>query len=214
MSHPYYLIFDYLIIGQVIEGQSTLDNLYKGYGDIPPFGKGPDQHMIQEQGNQYIRTYFPRIDFINSCVLLESTEEEEELIVEEEEGGGGGGGEIEHPEHGSDGIGASPNDIIVEPQHNVEVTAARFPLVPKPEDAIEPVVEPEDILLYHNSGGGSEFIINDGTSTDSGYVHVIYKVVFVLVVILIMLCLYRRYSDPKSYYRRRVKKTKSYDAEV
>ena len=175
--------------------------MYKGYGDIPPFGEGPDQHQIHDLGNQYIRTYFPRIDFINSCVLLENREE-------------GGGGEIEHPEHGNGGIGASHNDIIVEPQHNVEVTAAMFPLVPIAEGAIEPVVEPEDILPYHKSGGGSEFIINDGASTDSGYVHVIYKVVFVLIVVLIMLCLYRRYSDPKSYYRRRVKKTKSYDAEV
>lgn len=59
-------------LGKVIEGQETLDQLFKGYGDIPPFGNGPDQQMIYTQGNAYIRSKFPRVDFINFCTLLDS----------------------------------------------------------------------------------------------------------------------------------------------
>jgi peptidyl-prolyl cis-trans isomerase A (cyclophilin A) len=72
--------------GLVIEGQSTLDAVYKGYGDIPPFGKGPNQQKIHNQGNQYIRTEFPNIDFIKSCELEESkrdSEEESERLMQE-----------------------------------------------------------------------------------------------------------------------------------
>jgi peptidyl-prolyl cis-trans isomerase A (cyclophilin A) len=56
--------------GVVVDGQSTLDELYKGYGDISPFGSGPDQQEIYAQGNQYIRDNFPLIDFINSCHVV------------------------------------------------------------------------------------------------------------------------------------------------
>jgi hypothetical protein len=37
------------IAGQVIEGHETIDKLYKGYGDIPPFGPGPDQGKLHNQ---------------------------------------------------------------------------------------------------------------------------------------------------------------------
>ena len=56
--------------GLVVEGQSTLDELYRGYGDISPYGKGPDQQEIYVQGNQYVRDNFPLIDFINSCQVI------------------------------------------------------------------------------------------------------------------------------------------------
>lgn len=72
--------------GLVIEGQSTLDALYKGYGDIPPFGKGPSQQKIHNRGNDYIRKEFPNIDFIKSCELEKSgkdAEEAEERLMEE-----------------------------------------------------------------------------------------------------------------------------------
>lgn len=57
-------------LGQVIDGQRTLDALYKGYGDIPPFGKGPDQQKIHNQGNAYVHREFPQTDFILSCAML------------------------------------------------------------------------------------------------------------------------------------------------
>ena len=48
-----------------------MEKLYKGYGDMPPFGSGPDQQEIHREGNRYIRRLFPRIDFINSCHIVE-----------------------------------------------------------------------------------------------------------------------------------------------
>ena len=57
--------------GVVVEGQSTLDNLYKEYGDIPPFGKGPDQQKIHNRGNKYVRDEFPKTDFLLSCKVIE-----------------------------------------------------------------------------------------------------------------------------------------------
>lgn len=44
-----------------------MDKLYKGYGDIPPFGKGPDQQKLHNRGNSYIKESFPLTDFITSC---------------------------------------------------------------------------------------------------------------------------------------------------
>jgi len=55
--------------GEVIDGGSVVDSFYKGNGDIPPFGKGPDQQMIHKQGNAYIRQNFPHTDFIRSCYV-------------------------------------------------------------------------------------------------------------------------------------------------
>ena len=60
----------YLSVGTVIEGEATLRALYKGYGDIPPFGRGPDQQKIHNQGNAYVRRNFPKIDFIQTCELV------------------------------------------------------------------------------------------------------------------------------------------------
>ena len=82
----------YICSGEVIEGQSTLDGLYKGYGDIPPFGKGVDQQQIHVQGNKYVRNNFPLTDFIYSCKMVLPDEEQpvseevtEVVVVSEEE---------------------------------------------------------------------------------------------------------------------------------
>jgi cyclophilin family peptidyl-prolyl cis-trans isomerase len=57
--------------GVVWYGQETLDNIYKGYGEMVPFGNGPDQQEIYRQGNDYIRENFPLIDFIERCEVLD-----------------------------------------------------------------------------------------------------------------------------------------------
>mmetsp|Transcript_20089 Transcript_20089/g.19387 ORF Transcript_20089/g.19387 Transcript_20089/m.19387 type:complete len:385 (+) Transcript_20089:170-1324(+) len=57
--------------GVVVDGQATLDSLYKGYGDIPPFGKGVDQQKIHNRGNAYVRQDFPKTDFLTSCKVVE-----------------------------------------------------------------------------------------------------------------------------------------------
>jgi peptidyl-prolyl cis-trans isomerase A (cyclophilin A) len=58
--------------------QATLDNLYKGYGDIPPFGQGPDQQQIIRYGNSYLREQFPLVDYIQSCRLAGSDDQIED----------------------------------------------------------------------------------------------------------------------------------------
>ena len=42
----------------------------QGYGDMPPFGKGPDQGKIQSLGNEYLRKNFPKIDYITECRVV------------------------------------------------------------------------------------------------------------------------------------------------
>ncbi len=70
--------------GKVIEGYETLDSLYKGYGDIPPFGKGPDQQKIHNRGNSYIKENFPLTDFITSCEEITAVTESEVVDVTKE----------------------------------------------------------------------------------------------------------------------------------
>eukprot|EP01039_Chlorochromonas_danica_P011240 gene11241-12538_t len=60
--------------GRVVEGEETLSALYKGYGDIPPFGKGPDQTEIYKEGNSYIYRLFPKTDFLLSCVVKDEAQ--------------------------------------------------------------------------------------------------------------------------------------------
>lgn len=65
----------------MIEGEATLRALYKGYGDIPPFGRGPDQQKIHNQGNAYVRRNFPKTDFIQSCELVYLPREPEQIVT-------------------------------------------------------------------------------------------------------------------------------------
>jgi cyclophilin family peptidyl-prolyl cis-trans isomerase len=53
---------------------NTLDQLFKGYGDIPPFGSGPDQQRVFQYGNAYLRQDFPQLDYILSCRLVSGQE--------------------------------------------------------------------------------------------------------------------------------------------
>lgn len=50
-------------IGKVVKGFDTLSKLYRGYGEKP------DQNMIHEEGNDYVRQNFPLMDFINTCKI-------------------------------------------------------------------------------------------------------------------------------------------------
>jgi hypothetical protein len=135
-AHLY--IFIFFITGQVIEGQSALDNFYKGYGDIPPFGKGPDQQEIYRQGNKYIRENFPLTDFIQSCQIIDpaaAAAEEEARIraaVEEREAAELAAAQQESRERESEGEGMSEgrdndNDAVLDntpedmPQREVQI---------------------------------------------------------------------------------------------
>ncbi|MDD5657314.1 MAG: peptidylprolyl isomerase [Elusimicrobia bacterium] len=56
--------------GQVVEGMDVVDALYKGYGDAPPNGRGPDQGRIQMEGNSYLKRDFPLLDSVKTAQLL------------------------------------------------------------------------------------------------------------------------------------------------
>jgi peptidyl-prolyl cis-trans isomerase A (cyclophilin A) len=53
--------------GKVVSGMDVVDQLFKGYGDAPPGGVGPDQTRLREEGNEYLDRYFPRLDAIKTA---------------------------------------------------------------------------------------------------------------------------------------------------
>jgi len=47
--------------GQVISGLNVVESLYSGYGQMP------DQNQIQMQGNAYLQSQFPMLDYIETA---------------------------------------------------------------------------------------------------------------------------------------------------
>lgn len=58
--------------GSVTQGMSIVKSLYSGYGEGAPMGNGPDQTMIQKEGEAYLAQNFPKLDHIKSAVILQS----------------------------------------------------------------------------------------------------------------------------------------------
>jgi peptidyl-prolyl cis-trans isomerase A (cyclophilin A) len=56
-------------IGKVVDGMPAVMELYGFYGDMPPRGQGPDPERIQQQGNDYLESHFPRLDFIKKATV-------------------------------------------------------------------------------------------------------------------------------------------------
>jgi peptidyl-prolyl cis-trans isomerase A (cyclophilin A) len=56
---------------QVIEGMDVVEQLYSGYGEGAPNGRGPDQGRIRSQGNAYLDQQFPALDAIKKASILE-----------------------------------------------------------------------------------------------------------------------------------------------
>ncbi|HSW49538.1 MAG TPA: peptidylprolyl isomerase [Bryobacteraceae bacterium] len=55
--------------GEVVSGMDVVDQLFKGYGDAPPSGAGPEQSRIREEGNEYLERSFPRLDYIKTGTI-------------------------------------------------------------------------------------------------------------------------------------------------
>ena len=53
--------------GEVISGMPVVDQLYSGYGEGAPDGRGPDQMQIEKGGNRYLNALFPKLDFIKTA---------------------------------------------------------------------------------------------------------------------------------------------------
>jgi peptidyl-prolyl cis-trans isomerase A (cyclophilin A) len=56
-------------IGTVVSGMETVDSLYAGYGDMAPSGPGPDSSQIQMEGNAYLNSKFPHLDYIRTATI-------------------------------------------------------------------------------------------------------------------------------------------------
>ena len=57
--------------GQVVEGMDIVDQFYSGYGEGSPAGKGPNQGLIQAQGNAYLKQSYPKLSYILQARLAE-----------------------------------------------------------------------------------------------------------------------------------------------
>lgn len=57
--------------GRVVSGMEVVEKLFRGYGDAPPRGVGPNQERIFREGNQYLERYFPRLDYVHTASLSE-----------------------------------------------------------------------------------------------------------------------------------------------
>ncbi|KAL3910738.1 MAG: hypothetical protein SGILL_007573 [Bacillariaceae sp.] len=53
---------------------------WHSYGDMPPWGKGPDpQKIYPENGYEYLKQGFPELDYIQTCDIVDRSGVEEEL---------------------------------------------------------------------------------------------------------------------------------------
>ncbi len=55
--------------GQVVSGMNVVDALYGGYGEGAPSGAGPEQGRVQSEGNAYLTSQFPKLDYIKSATV-------------------------------------------------------------------------------------------------------------------------------------------------
>src|SRR3954465_10579067 len=58
-------------IAEVTSGLKVAESLYDGYGEGAPSGLGPRQDLITEQGNAYLRRYFPQLDLIQRETIVQ-----------------------------------------------------------------------------------------------------------------------------------------------
>jgi len=52
--------------GQVVSGMEVVDRLYSGYAETP------DQHRVQFEGNRYLSSHFPNLDYITSASIVQA----------------------------------------------------------------------------------------------------------------------------------------------
>ena len=57
--------------GRIVEGMDAVDGIYSGYGEGAPSGRGPDQQRIQMEGNTYLESSFPELDYIVQATIVE-----------------------------------------------------------------------------------------------------------------------------------------------
>jgi peptidyl-prolyl cis-trans isomerase A (cyclophilin A) len=58
-------------VGEVVEGLEIADQLFSGYGDGAPKGRGPSQKRIYEEGNAWLQKDFKDLDFIKKATIVD-----------------------------------------------------------------------------------------------------------------------------------------------
>jgi peptidyl-prolyl cis-trans isomerase A (cyclophilin A) len=56
--------------GQVTHGMDVVKQLYSGYGEGAPSGRGPDQGAVSSQGKSYLDKNFPKLDSIKTAMII------------------------------------------------------------------------------------------------------------------------------------------------
>ena len=57
-------------VAVVVDGMDVVERLYAGYGEGAPRGSGPEQPRIHAEGNDYLRSSFPELDYITRATLI------------------------------------------------------------------------------------------------------------------------------------------------
>ena len=58
-------------IAEIVDGLSVAESLFDGYGEGAPSGLGPRQDLIADQGNAYLRRYFPQLDLVIRATIAQ-----------------------------------------------------------------------------------------------------------------------------------------------
>jgi peptidyl-prolyl cis-trans isomerase A (cyclophilin A) len=56
--------------GQVTVGMDVVKSLYSEYGEGAPSGAGPSQSRMQTDGNAYLTSQFPKLDYITKATIV------------------------------------------------------------------------------------------------------------------------------------------------
>eukprot|EP00009_Paramoeba_aestuarina_P007717 CAMPEP_0201507142 /NCGR_PEP_ID=MMETSP0161_2-20130828/901_1 /ASSEMBLY_ACC=CAM_ASM_000251 /TAXON_ID=180227 /ORGANISM="Neoparamoeba aestuarina, Strain SoJaBio B1-5/56/2" /LENGTH=204 /DNA_ID=CAMNT_0047901427 /DNA_START=49 /DNA_END=660 /DNA_ORIENTATION=- len=60
---------------EVVSGMEVVDQIFSGYGEGAPQGKGPAQQRIQTEGNRYLKKDFPKLSYVKSVTRVEDKSE-------------------------------------------------------------------------------------------------------------------------------------------
>jgi peptidyl-prolyl cis-trans isomerase A (cyclophilin A) len=59
--------------GLVTQGMDVVKQLYSGYGEGAPSGRGPDQGAVSSQGKSYLDKNYPKLDSIKTATIISPT---------------------------------------------------------------------------------------------------------------------------------------------